>query len=93
MLDLNNKKYTMDEIKTNIYSVNLWDVLKTQKIDEKFAIKYILNPKYQLTESEKNIDIQDIIYQQPQLNKKKLFFYLKTINFNDDDSVKNFDEY
>jgi len=90
---LNNKKYTMDEIKTNIYSVNLWDVLKTQKIDEKFAIKYILNPKYQLTESEKNIDIQDIIYQQPQLNKKKLFFYLKTINFNDDDSVKNFDEY
>lgn len=93
MLDLNNKKYTMDEIKTNIYSVNLRDVLKTQKIDEKFAIKYILNPKYQLTESEKTIDIQDIIYQQSHLNKKKLFFYLKTINFNDNDSVKNFDEY
>ena len=45
----------MEEIKKYIYQVNLWDILKTQKINEKFAIKYILNPKYQLTESEKMI--------------------------------------
>lgn len=93
MIDLKNQKYTMEEIKKYIYHVNLWDILKTQVIDERFAVKYILNPKYQLTESEKNIDIQDIIYEQPHLNKKKIFFYLKTINFDDDDSVKNFDEY
>ena len=93
MLDLYSKQYTMEEIKKYIYQVNLWDIIKTQKINEKFAIKYILNPKYQFTESEKMIGFQDIIYQQPHLNTKKLFFYLETINFNDDDSVKKFDEY
>ena len=94
MLDLYKKKYSMDEIKIHIYDVNLWDILKTQVIDEEFAIKYILNPKYQLSESEKMIDVQVVMYHQPHIKKKKLLFYLK--NFNVEEEEKNgikFDEY
>ena len=37
----------------NIHKFNLWDILKTQKIDATFAVKYILFSRYVKTESEK----------------------------------------
>jgi len=93
MIDLDTKHYSMDILKKHIYEVSLWDIIKKQKINEKFAVKYILNPRYQLTESEKCINIDNIIFFQPNLNREKILFYLKTINFDDDDSVDKFDTY
>jgi hypothetical protein len=92
-MDLQKNKYSMDDLKKNIYSVNLWDILRTQKINEEFAIKYILNPNYQLTESEKTIDVNMVIFLQPHLKKKKLFHYLKTMNVDDDETDIKFDDY
>ena len=48
MLDLYNNKYNRHDLKENIYAVKLIDILKTQKIDVIFAVRYILNVKYQL---------------------------------------------
>jgi hypothetical protein len=93
MIDLYNKKYLMTTLKKHIYEVNLWDILKTQKINEKFVILYILNPNFQLSESEKTIDVNSVIYYQPHLNKSNLFYYLKTIDFNNVEDDINFDEY
>lgn len=93
MIDLTSKQYSLDIIKKHIYEVNLWDIIKKQKINEEFAVKYILNPRYQLTESERCLNIDDILFFQPNLNREKMFFYLKTIDFNDDDSVDKFDTY
>jgi hypothetical protein len=93
MIDLNAKQYSLDIIKKHIYEVNLWDIIKKQKINEEFAVKYILNPRYQLTESERYLNIDDILFFQPNLNRAKMIFYLKTIDFNDDDSVDKFDTY
>jgi len=92
-MDLQKNKYSMDEIKKQIYNVNLWDILRTQKIDEAFAVKYILNSIYQLTESEKTIDVNIVLFLQPHLKKKKLFEYLKTMNVEDDETDIKFDEY
>jgi hypothetical protein len=93
MLDLNNKLYSMDTLKKHIYEVNLWDIIRKQKINEEFAVKYILNPRYHLTESEQCIHVNDVLFFQPQLKKEKIFFYLKKINFEDSDSVDKFDIY
>ena len=94
MIDLNNKQYSMDILKKHIYEVSLWDIIKKQKINEEFAVKYILNPRYQLTESEKCININDILFFQPNLCREKIILYLKTINFDeDDDSIDKFDIY
>ena len=42
MLDLYNKKYTRETLKKYIYSVRLIDILKTQKLDVTFIVRYIL---------------------------------------------------
>jgi hypothetical protein len=51
---------------------NLWDVLKTKKIDVNFAIKYILFSRYNKTESEKCINRDDILFLQPHISIKEL---------------------
>lgn len=93
MIDLDNNRYSMDILKKYIYKINLWDIIRKQKINEEFAVKYILNPRYQLTESEQCIHINDVLFFQPQLKKEIIIFYLKKINFDDDDSVDKFDIY
>jgi hypothetical protein len=55
-----------------ILSLNLWDILKTKKIDVNFAIKYILFSKYKKTESEKCINRDDILFLQPHISIKEL---------------------
>ena len=93
MIDLIHNQYSMDILKKHIYEVNLWDIIKKQKINEEFVVKYILNPRYQLTESEKCINIEDVLFFQPGLKREKICFYLKKIDFKDDDSVDKFDTY
>jgi hypothetical protein len=52
MLDLYNNKYDRQTLKDNIYAVKLLDILKTQVIDVTFAVRYILNTKYQLDDDD-----------------------------------------
>ena len=65
----------------NIHKFNLWDILKTQKIDATFAVKYILFSRYVKTESEKCINRDDILFLQPHISVKDL-----------DDAIRQFRE-
>ena len=67
MLDLYNNKYDRETLKKNIYAVKLIDILKTQKIDVSFAVRYILNKKYQLHD-EDNITEQTVLFYQPHIS-------------------------
>jgi len=93
MLDLYNKKYSMDILKENIYAVSLIDILKTQIIDVKFAVNYILNIKYQLHEDD-NITAPMVIKYQPHITyldlQKSLLDYESDEDFTIDfESVSN----
>jgi len=63
MLDLYNKKYDMETLEKYINEVKLIDILKTQTIDVFFAVRYILNTKYQLHEDDNIISPTILIYQ------------------------------
>jgi hypothetical protein len=89
MLDLYNKQYDRKTLKEHIYEVKLIDIIKTQKIDVTFAVRYILNAKYQLHEDD-NIIAPMIIKYQPHITYKELQNAL--VNYDsDDDSVEDFD--
>ena len=89
MLDLYNNKYDRKTLKDNIYALNLIDVLKTQKLDDTFVVRYILNDKYQLTEEEEKITIKTVLKYQKHLSYKKLYdTFLNYIS--DEDSVDDF---
>lgn len=66
MLDLFNNQYDLNILKKNIYALNLIDIIKTQKLDSDFVLKYILNKNFQLTKEE-NITIDDVLKWQPHL--------------------------
>jgi len=57
---------------SELLTINLWEVLKTRKIDADFAVKYILFSRYEKTESEKCIDCDDILFLQPHISRKAL---------------------
>ncbi len=90
-MNLKDKKYDRETLKKNIYMFNLCDILKTQKIDVTFAVRYLLNPKYQLEENEKAITPKMILHYQPHINKLALLDNLLSYD-SDDDSVDNFDK-
>jgi len=73
LFDLNLKKYSKRVLKENIYALDLITILNTQIINEKFAVNYILNKNFQLTEEEENITIEYVLEKQPHLDKNKLF--------------------
>jgi hypothetical protein len=70
-LDLENKQYDMKTLKQYIYALCFFRILKTQKIDEDFAVNYILNPDYQMTREEELITINDVLEYQPHLKREK----------------------
>lgn len=86
MIDLYSQQYDRETLKKHIYSVNLIDILKTQKIDAQFAVRYILQSKYQLKPEEELINVEMVLQYQPHINecdlKKELFLY-----DSDDDSI------
>ena len=88
-LDLKKKQYDRETLKKHIYEVNLWDILRTQKIDVTFAVRYILNSNYQLTSSEKLITMKDILFFQAHINKYDLEEEIKLYE-SDDDSIDLF---
>jgi len=55
--DLHTNQYNYEILKANIYVVSLIDIIKTQKLTAEFCVKYILNPDFQFTEEEQQIDI------------------------------------
>lgn len=89
MLDLYNNKYSRKQLKDNIYAVKLIDILKTQEIDVSFAVKYILNKKYQLHHDDK-CDFFTVLKYQPHISKNALYRALSEYN-DDADSVDDFD--
>ncbi len=90
MLDLYNKRYNRETLKEHIYSVKLIDILKSQKLDVTFIVRYILNPKYQLNEIDEHINIDTVLMYQTHIDKNKLRETI--VNYSaDDDSVEDFE--
>lgn len=86
------EKEKRDYLKKNIYNFSLLDILKEEKLDYSFVIKYILNKNYQFTEEEENITIEDVLVNQKHLNKNVLEYKICN-GYMSDDSVDNFDTY
>jgi hypothetical protein len=90
MLDLYNKRYNRETLKKYIYSVKLVDILKSQKLDITFIVRYILNPKYQLDEIDEYINIDTVLLYQTHIDKKRLSEAI--LNYtSDDDSIEDFE--
>ena len=89
MIDLYNNKYDRKTLKDNIYVVKLIDILKTQTIDVTFAVRYILNKKYQL-QDEDNLIAPDVLKYQPHISYAELQKALSDYD-SDDDSVDDFE--
>jgi hypothetical protein len=89
MIDLYNNKYDRKTLKDNIYVVKLIDILKTQTIDVTFAVRYILNKKYQL-QDEDNLIAPDVLKYQPHISYEELQKALYDYD-SDDDSVDDFE--
>jgi hypothetical protein len=89
MADLYNNKYSRAQLKSMIYAVKLIDILKTQKIDVEFAVRYILNKKYQLHEDD-NIIAPTVLKYQPHITYEQLQKGLLDYD-SDDDSVDDFE--
>lgn len=92
MLDLYHQHYDRETLKKHIYSVNLIDILKTQIIDASFAVRYLLNPKYQLKSEETIISSKLVLHYQPHISEKELLREIDIYD-SDDDSVDHFDKY
>jgi HJR/Mrr/RecB family endonuclease len=90
MLDLYNKIYSRETLKKHIYSVRLIDILKSQKLDTTFIVRYILNPKYQLCEIDEYINVDTVLLYQKHINKKEIEIALLEYN-SDDDSIDDFE--
>jgi hypothetical protein len=92
MLDLYNNKYDRKTLKENIYSLHLTDILKTQILDITFIVRYILCDLYQLTDEDKNIDIDMVLKLQSHIQREKLINALAKYD-SDDDSIEDFETY
>ena len=66
--DLKKNKYTMEELKNNIYCVSLLEILKTQKLTVDFCVNYLLNDDFHLVEEETNISMYLITQYQPHIS-------------------------
>ena len=89
-MELHNKKYDRKTLKNNIYLFNLVDILKTQTVDATFAVRYLLNSKYQLDTNEKLITPKMVLFYQPHINKLDLLSEMLSYE-SDDDSVDDFE--
>ena len=82
----------METLRKNIYAISLFDIIIYQKIDEEFAIQFILNPDYQITsEEENNLQLNNVLYYQKHLDPLKLTLLEKHGSFFYKDIA--FDEY
>jgi len=92
MIDLFTNKYSRQMLKHYIYAVKLFDILTTQTIDYSFAVKYILNKKYQLHDEDENITLEMVLKYQPHMNAIDLSTEISNYD-SDDDSILDFETY
>ena len=59
-------------LEKNLENLDMDIILRTQTLDINFIVNFILNDKYQILESEKNIDIYDVLSFQKHIDKYKL---------------------
>lgn len=90
MLDLYNKNYNRETLKKYIYSVRLIDILKTQKLDITFVVRYILNTKYQINDVDEYINIDTVLLYQSHIKKEDLLREMNCYD-SDDDSIEDFE--
>ena len=90
MLDLYHQQYDRETLKKHIYAVSLIDILKTQKIDASFAVRYLLNPNYQLKPEETIITPKLVLHFQPHITEEELQKEIEDYD-SDDDSVDDFE--
>ena len=90
MLDLYNKRYDRETLKKHIYSEKLIDILKSQKLDITFIVRYILNSRYQLHKIDEYITIDTVLMYQTHINRNKLVEAISDYN-SDDDSIEDFE--
>jgi hypothetical protein len=92
MLDLYNNQYDMHILKEYIYALNLWDILKTQRLTRDFCVKYILNKNYQVTKEEESINFKDVLRYQKHIDKRDLLVGI--VNYSsEDDSYEDFESF
>lgn len=72
VLDLEHNHYSLEVLKENIYAIGLFNILRTQKINEEFVVNYILNERFQLSDEEEKITLEFVLKMQPHLDKDKL---------------------
>jgi len=90
MLDLYKKKYDRQTLKDHIYAIDFFDLLRTQKIDATFAVRYLLNKKYDLDDKYKILTPRLIVRLQPHIKIEDLRYEI--LNYDsDDDSVTDFE--
>jgi hypothetical protein len=90
MLDLFNKQYSRQILKDHIYAVDFFDLLRTQKIDATFAVRYLLNKNYDLDDKYKILTPELILRMQPHIKIEDL--HNEILNYDsDDDSVTDFE--
>ena len=89
MLDLFKTKYDRKTLKENIYAINFMDVLKTQNVDASFAVKYLMNPNYDLN-NEYKITADVVIKFQPHIKLYEIINELMKYD-PDTDSVDDFE--
>ena len=70
--DLTLYQYDTSILKKNLPNLDMVVILRTQTLDIDFIVDYILNDEYQILESEKNIDIYDVLSFQKHINKDEL---------------------
>ena len=71
-LDLYSFNFPIDVLESNINSLDLKTLLRTQDLTYDFIVKYVLNDEYQITPEERTIDIYDVVYNQPHININEL---------------------
>lgn len=73
--DLYNNKYSIKVLEKNIDNLTPKDILRTQKLDVEFCVKYMLNEDYHWTQEEIYVycDFNKILGLQPHINKKELY--------------------
>jgi hypothetical protein len=90
MLDLYNNQYDRQTLKDNIYAIDFFDLLRTQKIDTTFAVRYLLNKNYDLDDKYKILTPEIVVRLQPHIKIEDLHYEI--LNYDsDDDSVTDFE--
>ena len=96
--DLYKNQYDYETLKTNIYTVSLMDILKTQILTADFCIKYILNKDFQFLDEEQIINMETVKKYQTHLSEVDLLNSIikanqKIIKGQRIDSVEDFESY